>query len=214
MRCESCKRAQAPCPICWGKYPAFEPITTKRKSKSKHKDDKGHKRKGSATVASLAVSLDDGNSGSSPSTPEKWAPTPATLWTWCSLCGHGGHTNCLSTWFADAALSDGACPTEGCLCDCVSGNRREEKMADLLRKKAAKEAAKTVKKGDDWKVRESRAVSAVRGTFGESRSQPPSPGSQQQRSQTPTGGRKADSKKVRVLAPASGIGPQMGASST
>lgn len=214
MRCESCKRAQAPCPICWGKYPAFEPITTKRKSKSKHKDDRGHKRKESATITAFTVSIDYNDSGPSPSTPEKWTPTPATLWTWCSLCGHGGHTNCLSTWFTDAALSDGACPTEGCLCDCVSGNRREEKMADLLRKKAAKEAAKAIKKGDDWRVRESRAVSAVRGTFGESGSQPPSPGSQHQRSQTPTGGRKADSKKVRVLAPASGIGPQMGASST
>jgi hypothetical protein len=214
MRCESCKRAQAPCPICWGKYPAFEPITTKRKSKSKHRDDKGHKRKGSATITAVAVSLDDNDSGPSPSTPEKWTPTPATLWTWCSLCGHGGHTNCLSTWFTDATLSDGACPTEGCFCDCVSGNRREEKMADLVRKKAAKEASKAVKKGDDWRVRESRAVSAVRGTFGETGSQPPSPGSQHQRSQTPTGGRKADSKKVRVLAPASGIGPQMGASST
>ncbi|KAJ4368543.1 SEA (Seh1-associated) complex subunit [Didymella sp. IMI 355093] len=212
MRCESCKRAQAPCPICWSKYPAFEPITTKRKSKSKHRDDKGHKRKGSATITSAAVSLDD--SGPSPSTPEKWTPTPATLWTWCSLCGHGGHTNCLSTWFMDATLSDGACPTEGCLCDCVSGKRREEKMADLLHKKAAKEASKAVKKGDDWRVRESRAVSAVRGTFGEGGSRPPSPGSQQQRGQTPVGGRKADNKKVRVFAPASGIGPPMGASST
>lgn len=214
MRCESCKRTQAPCPICWGRYPAFEPITTKRKSKSKHRDEKGHKRKGSATITAVAASLDDIDNGPSPSVPEKWAPTPATLWTWCSLCGHGGHTNCLSTWFTDATLSDGACPTQGCLCDCVSGNRREEKMADLIRKKAAKEASKAVKKGDDWRVRESRAVSAVRGTFGETGSQPPSPGSQHQRSQTPTGGRKADSKKVRVLAPASGIGTQMGASSS
>ncbi|KAF1931076.1 uncharacterized protein M421DRAFT_417724 [Didymella exigua CBS 183.55] len=211
MRCESCKRAQAPCPICWGKYAAFESITAKRKSKSKHRDDKGHKRKGSATIA---ASLNDADSGPSPSTPEKWTPTPATLWTWCSLCGHGGHTNCLSTWFADAVLSDGACPTEGCLCDCVSGSCREEKMLDFQKKKEAKERSKIVKSNDDWKVRDSRAVSAVRGTFGESGSQPSSPGSQQQRSQTPSGGQKADSKKVRVLTPALGIGPHTGASST
>ncbi|XPS81550.1 SEA (Seh1-associated) complex subunit [Ascochyta lentis] len=214
MRCESCKRTQAPCPICWGKYPAFEPITAKRKSKSKHRDEKGHKRKRSSLIVIGEALPEDADDEPSPSTPQKWAPTPATLWTWCSLCGHGGHTNCLSTWFADGALSDGACPTEGCLCDCVSGNRRDEKMQELLRKKAEKERSKPVKKGDDWKVRESRAVSAVRGTFGESGSQPPSPGSQQPRSQTPSGIRKAESKKVRVLAPTSGIGPQPGASST
>ena len=208
MRCESCKRAQAPCPICWGKYPAFEPITTKRKSK-KNRDDKGHKRKRSSLIVTDA-SPDHADDGPSPSVPERWSPTPATLWTWCTLCGHGGHTNCLSTWFAEATLSDGACPTEGCLCDCVSGNRREEKMQDLARKKAEKERSKPVRKGDDWKVRESRAVSAVRGTFGEAGSQPNSPDS---RSQTPSGKGKGE-RKVRVLAPASGIGPQMGASSS
>ena len=165
-------------------------------------------------ITTATVSPDNADSGPSPSIPEEWTPTPATLWTWCPLCGHGGHTNCLSTWFADAVLSDGACPTEGCLCDCVSGNCREEKIQDLLRKKAEKERSKPVKKGDDWKVRESRAVSAVRGTFGESGSEPPSPGGQDQRSQTPEGGRKGESKKVRVLAPASGIGPQTGTFST
>ena len=214
MRCESCKRAQAPCPICWGRYPAFEPITARRKPKSKHQDEKGHKRKRSSSIATDAVAPQDTDDGPSPSVPEKRTPTPATLWTWCSLCGHGGHTNCLTTWFADATLSDGACPTEGCLCDCVSGNRREEKIRDLIIKKAEKERSRLVKKGDDWKVSESRAVSAVRGTFVENGNQPPSPSSRQQRSQTPSGGRKADSKKVRVLAPASGVGPQMGAAST
>jgi hypothetical protein len=209
MRCESCKRAQAPCPICWGKYAAFESITNKKNSK-KNRDEKSYKRKRLSLIVPDAPSLDDADDGPSPSVPEKWSPRPATLWTWCSLCGHGGHTNCLSTWFADATLSDGACPTEGCLCDCVSGNRREEKMQDLARKKAEKERSKPVRKGDDWKVRESRAVSAVRGTFGEGGSQPSSPGS---RSQTPSGKGKGD-KKVRVLAPASGTGPQTGASST
>ncbi|KAJ8108458.1 hypothetical protein OPT61_g8162 [Boeremia exigua] len=206
MRCESCKRAQAPCPICWGKYPAFEPITTKRKSKSRTRDGKGHKRK-----ASFVVTMDEvpesADKGTSPSVPEKWAPPPATLWTWCPLCGHGGHTNCLSTWFADATISDGACPTEGCLCDCVSGNRRASKMQDLVNQKAEKERSRMIKKGDDWKVRESRAVSAVRGTFGESGSQVPSSSSQQQRSQTPSGARKGDSRKIRVFAPKPGSGP-------
>lgn len=214
MRCESCKRAQAPCPICWGKYPAFEPITAKRKSKSKHRDEKNHKRKRSSLVSMAEVPPDEIDDAPSPTVPERWAPTPATLWTWCPLCGHGGHTNCLSTWFADATLSDGACPTEGCPCDCVSGNRRAGKLQDLLRRKAEKERSTPVKKGDDWKVRQSKAVSAVRGTFGESSSQPPSPGTQHPRSQTPIGTRKPESKKVRVVAPPSGVGPHTGAAST
>lgn len=162
MRCETCKRAQAPCPICWSKYPAFEPITSKKKVKSK-----SHQRKRSSLLSTTALDSDPHTdlASLSPSTPENWAPHQATLWSWCALCGHGGHTNCLSTWFADAALSDGACATEGCLCDCVRGTRRDEKTAEVLRAKAEKNRAKAVRKGDDWKVGESKAVAAVRGTI-------------------------------------------------
>ncbi|KAL5117169.1 SEA (Seh1-associated) complex subunit [Pleosporales sp. CAS-2024a] len=167
MRCESCKRAQAPCPICWAKYPAFEPITAQKKTKHKIRSsfkDRGHGRNRSSLMSSQALdsSLHRDDDGPSPSEPAHWAPHKATLWTWCSLCGHGGHTNCLSTWFADASLSDGACATEGCLCDCVRGARRDEKIEEVLRVKAAKDRAKTVRKGDDWKVKESKAVSEVR----------------------------------------------------
>jgi hypothetical protein len=163
MRCESCKRAQAPCPICWGKYPAFEPITARKKAKHKmrpHLKERDHRRKRSSLLSSQGLDLND---VASPTVPDTWSPHTATLWTWCPLCGHGGHTNCLSTWFSDPTLSDGACATEGCLCDCIQGNRRNEKIADALRKKADKDRAKLVRKGDDWKVLESRAVSAVRG---------------------------------------------------
>lgn len=166
MRCESCKRAQAPCPICWSKYPTFEPITSKKKAKSKarssYKDH--HQRKRSSLLSTPALDHSDPDAAS-PTAPENWAPHQATLWSWCSLCGHGGHANCLSTWFADAGLSDGACATEGCLCDCVRGARRDEKMVEVLRAKAEKNRAKPVRKGDDWKVGESRAVAAVRGAI-------------------------------------------------
>ncbi|KAH3912109.1 hypothetical protein HBH56_121750 [Parastagonospora nodorum] len=167
MRCESCKRAQAPCPICWAKYPAFEPITAQKKTKHKIRSsfkDRDHRRKRSSLMSNQAVDLDILHAADhpSPSEPENWSPHKATLWTWCSLCGHGGHTNCLSTWFADPLLSDGACATEGCLCDCVRGKRRDEKIEETLRMKAAKERAKPVRKGDDWKVKESKAVSEVR----------------------------------------------------
>jgi hypothetical protein len=165
MRCESCKRTQAPCPICWAKYPAFESTTAKKKSRAKSRSafkDRGHRRQRS----SLILDPDhDGNhvaDSPSPTTPAKWSPPAATLWAWCPLCGHGGHSNCLSTWFADPVLSDGACPTEGCLCDCVQGKRRDTKIQEMLLQKAEKDRSKVVRKGDDWKVSESRAVSAVR----------------------------------------------------
>jgi hypothetical protein len=165
MRCESCKRAQAPCPICWGKFSAFEHITTKKKSKPKLRTsvkDRGHRKKRSSLVSLQVPAADQVGDIDSPVVPLEWSPPAAFLWTWCPLCGHGGHTNCLSTWFADPALSDGACPTEGCLCDCVQGSRRDEKMQLLLERKAEKARSKIVRKGDDWKVNESRAVSAVR----------------------------------------------------
>ncbi|KAH9860907.1 hypothetical protein IAQ61_010643 [Plenodomus lingam] len=170
MRCENCRRVQAPCPICWSKYPAFEALTRKKKKRKKSRSrvrsntDEGnsqtHKQSPFLSHQAPDVAL---TSTDSPVHPSNWSPPPATLWTWCPLCGHGGHTNCLSTWFADSILAEGACPTEGCLCDCVSGQRRESRLAELARKKEEKERAKVVRKGDDWKVGESRAVEAVRG---------------------------------------------------
>jgi hypothetical protein len=195
MRCESCKRAQAPCPICWSKYPVFEPIATQKKGKNKIRTsfkDRDHRRKRSSLMSNQALDLDLLHDRPSPSEPEDWEPHQATLWTWCSLCGHGGHSNCLSTWFADSLLSDGACATEGCLCDCVRGKRRDEKIQELLRLKAAKDRSKLVRKGDDWKVKESKAVSAVRGNLDDDASQ---------QAQVPAAPRKDDGKKVRVVAP-------------
>ena len=189
-----------------GRYPAFEPVSAKKKTKAKSRTgpkDKEHRRKRSSLASNPAPDIHWSEDGPSPSIAEKASPPKATLWTWCPLCGHGGHTNCLSTWFSDAS-SDGACATEGCLCDCVSGRRRDEKIDELLRKKAEKEAAKTVRKGDEWKVHERKAVSAVRGAFGESTIQPRDGHAGQQGPGAPSGvlpGRRDDSKRVRVVVP-------------
>ncbi|KAF2010606.1 hypothetical protein BU24DRAFT_61589 [Aaosphaeria arxii CBS 175.79] len=200
MRCESCKRAQAPCPICWGRYPAFEPVSSK-KSKSKSRSslkerDYGRKRSSLPPVSGFDQHTSVEHE-SSPSVPEKPTPPKATLWTWCPLCGHGGHTNCLSTWFADSSLSDGACATEGCLCDCVRGNRRDAKIEELLAKKAEKERMKVVRKGDDWKVSESKAVSAVRGTFGQSGAV----SKDAAQNEPPAVAKRDDGRRVRVVGP-------------
>ena len=163
-RCESCRRTQAPCPVCWSKYPAFESSTWKKRPKPKPRSsisDPSGPRGVQASVASMPASETEGHTDS-PALPSGWSPPAAMLWTWCPLCGHGGHTNCLSTWFAESSLSDGACPTEGCLCDCVTGQCRETKLEEVARKKADRDKAKVVRKGDDWKVNESRAVTAVR----------------------------------------------------
>jgi hypothetical protein len=193
MRCESCKRTQAPCPICWGKYPAFEPMNGKKKARFRSSfGNKGSKGK----PPSVVVQPTDVDDGPSPSVPEKCSSSQATLWTWCSLCGHGGHTNCLSTWFVGSTLSDGACPTEGCLCDCVQGKRRDDKIQELLQKKLQKEQSKPIRKGDDWKVGESKAVSAVRGSLGDGAATALA-GSTQAAVQT--GGRKDDYQRSRTL---------------
>lgn len=169
MRCETCKRAQAPCPICWGRYPAFDAPNSQKKKKPTSKsrptvNGRDHNRNNSSQLSDFALAV-DGVDDVSPSLPETLSSPKALLWTWCPVCGHGGHTNCLSTWFSDAVMSDGACATEGCLCDCVQGQRREEKIQHLLDLKAEKERVKVVRKGDDWKVSESKAVSAIRGQF-------------------------------------------------
>jgi hypothetical protein len=171
MRCETCKRAQAPCPICWGRYPVFGATTAKKKAKYRSAmKEKDHGRKHNALISCSSPPGPHTEDRPSPSVPDKLVAPMATLWSWCPLCGHGGHTNCLSTWFADPILSDGACATEGCLCDCVRGRRREEKIKQILAKKADKERSRMVKKGDDWKVGESKAVSAVRTSLGDASS--------------------------------------------
>jgi WD40 repeat protein len=212
MRCETCKRAQAPCPICWGRYPAFESIAARKKGRSKHRSsvkDREHKRKRSSLM-STPLEIRNEVDIMSPSVPEKLVSPQPTLWTWCPLCGHGGHTNCLSTWFMDPILSEGACATEGCLCDCVAGSRREEKIRELLAKKAEKEKSKVVRKGDDWKIQESKAVSAVRGAFGDAAVSVRDPNQPARATATPglPPSKKDDSRRVRVVDPQDNLAPQ------
>lgn len=87
----------------------------------------------------------------------------ARLWAWCQRCGHGGHAGCLRPWWADAEMSEGGCATQGCLCDCVPGTRRDEVVRgneEQLRGKA-----RGVRR-DTWSVGESRAVERARGVLG------------------------------------------------
>ncbi|KAF1978886.1 hypothetical protein BU23DRAFT_448356 [Bimuria novae-zelandiae CBS 107.79] len=205
MRCETCKRAQAPCSICWGRYPTFDAPNAKKHTKPKSRlslKDRDHWRKRSSLLSNMATTAASVDNDLSPSLPESPAPPKALLWTWCSVCGHGGHTNCLSTWFSNASISDGACATEGCLCDCVQGKRRQEKVQHILELKAEKERTRVVRKGDDWKVGESKAVSAVRGAFDDSSSIVRDPGQDNGPSAVAQGLRaKDEGRRVRLVEP-------------
>ena len=88
------------------------------------------------------------------------------LWAWCQECGHGGHSACLTVWWADAVGSEGACPCQGCLHDCMPGIRRDEKMKDIAAeaKKAKLRAGGVLK--DAWVVGDSKAVERTRGMIG------------------------------------------------
>ena len=204
MRCETCKRAQAPCPICWGRYPALDAVQAKKKTKAKARMgvSRDPKRQRSSLVSSFVAETGlDANDGPSPSVPESAKPPTAMLWTWCPVCGHGGHTHCLSTWFASGAMSDGACATEGCLCDCVQGKRRDEKMEQTMRLKAEKDRAKVVRKGDDWKVAESKAVSAIRGALDDAPALRDAAQAAGSGSGAPSGRTKEEGRRVRLEEP-------------
>ncbi|KAK3173759.1 hypothetical protein OEA41_007091 [Lepraria neglecta] len=145
--------------------------------------------------ASLGRSLQTGNASSG---TEKRS-SGDVLWGWCQECGHGGHMGCLRIWW-DFDESEGACPTVGCLCDCMPGTRRDEIVKELEEGRKPKVVSK-----DEWKVRPSPAVQKVRGLVG-------GPGAGKGPAQGLGGGRGAMSlgaagrsgsggKKVRIVAP-------------
>lgn len=90
----------------------------------------------------------------------KYPKAGDALWGWCQVCSHGGHMGCLKVLWHDPA-SEGACPTVGCLCDCMAGRRRDEiykKMEDDDIERKPRFVPR-----DEWSVGESAAVSRARG---------------------------------------------------
>ena len=82
----------------------------------------------------------------------------------CLLCNHTGHTTCLRVWFDECGEGDGACPTQGCLCDCVVGTWRAEKAKLAERKRRFRSHSRV--KSDDWPAQESKAVERTREVLG------------------------------------------------
>ena len=109
--------------------------------------------------------LDDPSPSDTPKAAAvKYPHGAAPLWAWCQRCGHGGHTGCLRLWWSDAEMSEGGCATQGCLCDCVAGSRRDE-ILKVRAEEQLKGKVRTVRR-DTWSVGESRAVERARGVLG------------------------------------------------
>ena len=131
------------------------------------------------------------------------------LWAWCQECGHGGHDSCLRIWWADAIRSEGGCPCQGCLHDCIPGIRRNERFKEReLGRTRAKLKAGGVEK-DQWDVGESKAVERTRGLVA-LKGKVPGDGSST-RTPSKKGGRLSvglglGGKKVRLVEPGAGAG--------
>ncbi|KAF2095725.1 hypothetical protein NA57DRAFT_44645 [Rhizodiscina lignyota] len=178
MRCETCSRRQAPCPVCWCERTQIEISAPNSSKKGKRKKSKSRASSFSASAMAISTSLGvekaDAIGGGVGVGPERsnaapQAPLP-TLWLTCPLCNHGGHLACLSSWFSspsdDAPESEGACASPGCTCDCAPGALREERVLQMEQRVAKSERERGREgrvRGDEWMATESRAVSQVRG---------------------------------------------------
>lgn len=155
MRCETCTKRQAPCPICWQKYPALSARKLSRKSRSSNdlwsqsfsfssSPEVKPKRAPTLTTSPSTTTHrppPTTQPDTSPIAPTTTPAAPATtqsnlpiLWQSCLICGHGAHAACLQSIHHNPQLG-GKCPTDGCLCDCIPGSYRSrlnrETLADV-----------------------------------------------------------------------------------
>ncbi|KAI4105989.1 MAG: hypothetical protein L6R37_002450 [Teloschistes peruensis] len=134
--CNRCKQHWGDCPICDGQGPAALLLSLQEQQEKDDAAGPPHQQPPTTSTA---------NNNNT---------TTNNSWTWCQYCGHGGHATCLATWWDDDPphASEGACPTMGCLHDCVPGARRTA----YLQRKAESKREKAVR-GDRWVVGESGA---------------------------------------------------------
>ena len=162
--CERCQQHWAECPICYG---AGLGSPRRRTQEPVNLHDTPLSK-----VVSIPQEKDD-------------------LWGWCQECGHGGHADCLRVWWR-APASEGACPTTGCLCDCVPGIRRDV----IVEKKERGRRAESVSK-DERYAAESGAVRGARAMVGAS-SRGKTPGTM---GLGAAGRSMSGGKKVRIVVP-------------
>jgi len=134
--CGRCETIEAPCAVCWGRKPPLGPV------------------KSFSTVLDGTFGL--GQKGG-------LGRGAGALWSSCLTCGHGGHDGCLQAWFEDADNSEGGCPVQGCLHDCVPGIRRDQKLRRKAEEKFKRKRG--LAKRDSWVAGESKAVEKARGAL-------------------------------------------------
>lgn len=148
-RCETCKGAQTPCPICWSPESPYDMPARKRWKNAKAGEPGGP---GTAHAGS-----DD--FGETASQPGAYHGTP--LWASCLVCGHAGHTACLFKWFADVD-AHGACPTTGCMCDCTVGAYRDARLAGVELEERLMNAKKPLRPNDTSPAGERKPLNHVK----------------------------------------------------
>jgi WD40 repeat protein len=196
-RCHRCQSTQNSCPICLSLEPPPEWIEPEPISDTFDNDD-------SEIESSISFSLD-----MTEPLPELehhiYVPSQSrgsSLWSWCQGCGHGGHLVCMKKWLSDLEISEGGCPTPGCVHDCGPGPRRQE-YRELTQSAAfGRKSASNIAKRDPWVTGESRAVEKVRGML---TSAPSSAGigtgGSGSTANTSSGGGTMSPKKVRLVTP-------------
>lgn len=175
-RCHRCQATQLPCTICESLEPPREWVETY------------------AAFENPPDSDDDIIT----------QPHGSALWSWCQGCGHGAHTACQVAWLGEVELSEGGCPTPGCMHDCGFGQRRENYRTYQKNKKRASGTGDSAAKAgpfgftrrDSWAKGESKAVERVRRVLGVGAGF-----GQQQFVDRDGDGAPGALKKVRVMAP-------------
>ncbi|EXJ87130.1 hypothetical protein A1O3_04088 [Capronia epimyces CBS 606.96] len=140
-----------------------------------------------------------------------------SMWMYCQACGHSGHVSCLMEWFAESS-SEGACPAQGCGCDCGPGLTRVHRIQEQMKRE---EEARLIRGGnagngstkrdplratpspavDKARVALRKSVGAERATqSGDERSIPAERGSNRSRPTQQTGF-SSSRKSVRLVTP-------------
>ena len=210
-RCSFCKNRQSSCPICCSECSPFESSSLtshRRRQRSRSRDtsitsDRQHLQSTMLSRSDRTTPLADTfaavfatNASFVPlqsDQPPKYTSSSqvqvqsgeikfahSRLYTTCVLCNHSAHAACHRAWLA--RVTDGGCPTSGCLCDCARGTWRDAQAVE--REQRTGQYRADAVRGDKWDIRESKAVAMVRGALGSGGS-----------------GRGEDGRRVRVVDP-------------
>ena len=185
FRCENCEVRMDSCSICYCTVSPFElPAKRSAKTKKESRESGGlrpmtHARE--PEVLSRSQTHWEAEEGEAESAGWAGEIRKPLLYSTCFLCNHMAHTACLRAWHAPASpsrtvvassmqppVSEGLCPTPGCLCACTPGPARSTQMKQLEAEEKQRKGSKASSartgirvKEDEWVAGESKAVQAV-----------------------------------------------------